>query len=58
MSIKMTGTDIRHEFADTINKVCYGDEVIEVLRYDETRAYIISAERYERLTRALMTEAQ
>lgn len=56
MTIKMTGTDIRRDFADTINRVMFGDEVVEVLRYDETRAYIMSAERYERLSRALVQD--
>lgn len=56
MAVKMSGTEVRSTFADTVNKVAYTDEVIEVTRHGNTIAYFVSAERYRRMSRAVMRD--
>ena len=54
MALKMSGTEARANLADVLNKVTERDEVLEVTKYSKTVAYVISAERYERMSRAVM----
>lgn len=54
--MKMSGTQVRAEFADVLNRVIQGQETVAVTRYGKAEAYILSAEQYERLTRDLMKD--
>jgi prevent-host-death family protein len=49
----MSGTQLRSEMSDVLSKVTQADEVVEITRYGKTEAYVISSDRYERLTRSL-----
>lgn len=55
MTIKMSGSQLRTEMADTLSKVTQADEVVEITKYGKTEAYVISSDRYERLTRNLFS---
>lgn len=56
MTIKMSGTQARAEFAQVLNRVTQADEILEITRYATTEAYLISSNMYERLTRELFKE--
>lgn len=53
MAIRMSKSQLRDEMADILSKVTHADEIVEITRYGKTEAYVISADRYERLTRNL-----
>lgn len=55
MAIRMSGTQLRAEISEILSKVTQTDEVVEITRYGKTEAYVISSDRYERLTRNLFT---
>jgi prevent-host-death family protein len=55
MAIRMSGTQLRAEISEILSKVTQADEVVEITRYGKTEAYVISSDRYERLTRNLFT---
>ncbi|WP_431036774.1 type II toxin-antitoxin system Phd/YefM family antitoxin [Streptomyces sp. P6-2-1] len=52
---KVTATDFRDEVAALIRRAEAGESV-GVTKYGEVRAVLISSERYERLTRELMSK--
>lgn len=56
MTIRMSGTQLRTEMAETLSKVTQADEVVEITRYGKTEAYVISSDRYERMTRNLFND--
>lgn len=54
--MKVTSSTVRNDLTELMNRVVQSDEVVEIMKYGKTEVVIISAERYERLTRHLFSD--